>query len=261
MTFNIRLDLEEDSLNSWKYRKDNLISQVLFHEVNILGVQEALPHQVKDLCKGLPCFKYAGVGRDEKKEWSEFSAIFYDTVKLQLIQQQTFWLSENPSGVGGLGWDAACPRIVTWVKLKERSTKKIFFVFNTHFDHKGEIARRESAKLLLKKVNEIAGLFPAIIMGDFNSHPADEPIQILTDKGNSLVLTDSKLISKTPHYGPTGTFNGFQSKETSDLPIDYIFIKNNVRVVQHATFSQSWNGRFSSDHFPVFAKIVVGNSR
>jgi endonuclease/exonuclease/phosphatase family metal-dependent hydrolase len=257
MTFNIRLDLESDSLNSWKFRKDNFISQVLFHQVNILGVQEALPHQMKDIQKGLTAFKYAGVARDERNEWSEFSAIFYDTTKLTLLSQETFWLSENIAKVGSVGWDAACPRIVTWVKLKEKMTSRIFFVFNTHFDHKGEVARRNSAKLLLSKVNEIAKSYPVIVIGDFNSHPADEPIQIITDRQNVFHLTDSKGISKTPHYGPMGTFNGFQSKEESDEPIDYIFVKNKVKVLQHATFSQSWGGHFSSDHFPVFAKVSV----
>jgi endonuclease/exonuclease/phosphatase family metal-dependent hydrolase len=128
-------------------------------------------------------------------------------------------------------------------------------LFNTHFDNEGQVARKESALLLLKKVKEIAGLLPAIITGDFNSHPGDEPIQIITDKNNPLHLTDSKAVSATPHYGPEGTFNNFKKEESE--PIDYIFIKNKVKVLKHATLSESWNGRFSSDHFPVFAKVSI----
>ena len=254
MTFNIRLDVAVDSLNGWQYRKDHLVSQVLFYETNILGVQEALGNQMQDLQKGLKGFKHVGLPRDTSK-WGEYSAIFYDTTRLSLMEQNTFWLSENIHAVGKKGWDAAYPRIVTWAKFKDNQTKKVFYAFNTHFDNLGQIARRESAKLFLDQIEIIAGKYPVIAMGDFNSHPSDEPIRIIEDVSNPLHLTDSKSVSATPHYGPTGTFNNFKSQEEGDEPIDYIFIKNNVHVLKHATFSESWKGRFSSDHFPVFAQV------
>ncbi|MEO6135705.1 MAG: endonuclease/exonuclease/phosphatase family protein [Ginsengibacter sp.] len=258
MTYNIRLDLPSDSLNSWPYRKDNLISEVLFYETDILGVQEALPHQMQDLQNGLPGFKYAGVGRDTSK-WGEYSAIFYNAERLKIIEQNTFWLSENMNAVGVKGWDAAYPRIVTWAKFKDQKIKKVFYYFNTHFDHIGKEARRQSAHLLLQQVAKIAGKFPTIISGDFNANINDEPIKIILDKNDPLHFTDSKVISATPHYGPSGSFNAFKQKEQSDLPIDFIFIKNGVTVLKHSNFSQTWNGRFASDHFSVFAKILIGD--
>jgi endonuclease/exonuclease/phosphatase family metal-dependent hydrolase len=257
MTFNIRLNTSADSLNAWPYRKDKAASQILFHDVNILGVQEALHDQMMDLQQRLPSFKYVGGGRDDGKQKGEYSAIFYDTARLQLLQTQTFWLSEQPTVPGSKGWDAAITRIVTWAKFKDRKTKKQFYAFNTHFDHMGKVARKESAKLLLKKIKEVAGSYPSIVTGDFNAQPSDEPIQVILDPTNPDRLTDSKSISATPHYGPTGTFNGFKQKETTDQPIDYIFVKNGGRVLKHATLSQTWEGRFSSDHFPVFAVIVL----
>lgn len=257
MTFNIRYNNTGDSLNAWPYRKDKVASQILFHEANIVGVQEALHDQMVDLQQRLTTYKYVGVGRDDGKQKGEYSAIFYDTTRLQLLQSQTFWLSEQPDVPGSKGWDAAITRIVTWAKFKDKKTKKQFLAFNTHFDHMGKVARRESAKLLLQKVKAIAGSTEAVITGDFNAHPADEPIQVITDANNADRLTDSKGITAAPHYGPTGTFNGFKQKEVDDEPIDYIFVKNGVRVLRHATFSQSWNGRFSSDHFPVFAEIIL----
>ena len=145
---------------------------------------------------------------------------------------------------------------MTWVLFSDRITKKQFYLFNTHFDHIGKEARRESAKLLLQKVAAIAGNTPAIVTGDFNAIPADEPIQVVTDKTNPLRLTDSKEISVTPHYGPTGTFNAFKSKERDDQPIDYIFLKGKGwKVKKHATISQTWDGRFASDHFAVLATL------
>ena len=255
MTFNIRLNIKSDSLNAWPYRKDKLASQVLFHDVQLLGVQEALHDQMIDLKERLPKFKYVGGGRDDGKEKGEYSAIFYDTTRLQVLESKTFWLSLTPEIPGSKGWDAAITRIVTWARMKDKKTNKIFFAFNTHFDHMGKEARRESAKLLLKRVADIAGKTPSIITGDFNATPADEPIQVLTDKSNPIHLTNSIEISATPHYGPTGTFNGFGARERDDLPIDYIFIKGQWKVKKHATISQTWNGRFASDHFAVLATV------
>lgn len=255
MTFNIRLNIKSDSLNAWPYRKDNAASQILFHKVHLLGVQEALHEQMMDLSQSLSRYKYAGVARDDGITKGEYSAIFYDTTRLKLTASSTFWLSLTPEVAGSKSWDAAITRIVTWAKFRDVTNKKVFFVFNTHFDHIGKEARRESAKLLKEKVKEVAGNNRVIVMGDFNSKPSDDPIKILVDSNDPGRFIDTKAISLTPHYGPRGTFNAFTSKETDNEPIDFIFIKGKWKVLQHATLSQTWGGRFSSDHFPVFAKL------
>lgn len=254
MTFNIRYNNAGDSLNAWPYRKDNLASQILFHDVALLGVQEALHNQMVELQERLPRFGHIGLGRDGGTA-GEHSAIFYDKERLQLLDSHTFWLSTTPEVVASKGWDAALARIVTWAKFKDRKSGKTFFHFNTHFDHIGKVARRESARLLLQKVQLVAGATKAIITGDFNALPTDEPIQVIVDKGNPLRLTDTKEMSAAPHYGPTGTFNGFGPKERDNQPIDYIFIKGAWKVKKHATLSQTWGGRFASDHFSVMAVV------
>jgi len=255
MTFNIRYDNKNDSLNAWPYRKDNAASQIKFHNVHILGVQEALHEQVMDLSQSLSQYKHVGVGRDDGKTKGEYSAIFYDAARLKLLDSSTFWLSLTPEIPGSKSWDAAITRIVTWAKFTDLKTRKTFFVFNTHFDHIGKEARRESARLFRQKVKDIAGNSPVVITGDFNSKPSDDPIKILTDSTDKDKFIDTKALSLTPHYGPQGTFNAFTSKETDNEPIDFIFIKGKWKVLQHATLSQTWGGRFSSDHFPVFAKL------
>lgn len=256
MTFNIRLNIASDSLNAWPYRKDNAASQILFHDVHLLGVQEALHDQMVDLKERLHRFQYVGGGRDDGKEKGEYAALFYDTARLQALASQTFWLSLTPDVPGSKSWDAAITRIVTWAKFRDRKTGRVFFAFNTHFDHLGKVARRESAKLLLQKIAAVAGTTPAVVTGDFNAVPADEPIRVVTDKQNPLHLVNAKEISQTPHYGPTGTFNAFASKERDDQPIDYIFLKGKAwKVKKHATLSQTWGGRFASDHFAVLATV------
>lgn len=257
MSFNIRLHTAADSLNAWPYRKDNVAAQIFFHDVHLLGVQEALHNQMVDLKERLPQYKFVGVGRDDGKEKGEYSAIFYDTTRLQALRSGTFWLSQTPDVPGSKSWDAAITRIVSWAQFRDKANGKMFYGFNTHFDHIGKEARRESAKLLLQKVASIAGQSPVVVTGDFNAKPEDEPIKVITDKTSPLHLVDAKTISATPHYGPVGTFNGFGPKERDNLPIDYIFLKGPWKVKKHATLSQTWGGRFASDHFAVLA--VIGN--
>ena len=257
MTYNIRLDVASDSLNNWQYRKDNLVSEVVFYEADVLGIQEALEGQMKDLQQKLPQFGSVGESRDSSK-WGEYNAIFYRKDRLQMIEQNTFWLSPHIRKKWAKGWDAALPRIVSWAKLKDLKTKKVFYFFNTHFDHMGQEARRQSAHLLLKQIAAIAGNLPVIVTGDFNATINDEPIQILVNPADSLHLTDSKEVSSTPHFGPGGSFNGFEQKERDDFPIDFIFVRNGVKVSKHATLSPTWKGRFASDHFAIFAKVTIG---
>ncbi|RPD38748.1 endonuclease/exonuclease/phosphatase family protein [Chitinophaga barathri] len=257
MSFNIRYNNPKDSINAWPNRKDKVASQVLFHQPVLLGVQEALWDQMDDLAQRLPQYKFVGVGRDDGQKKGEFSAIFYDTTRLQLLQSHTFWLSETPEVTGSKGWDAAICRIVTYARFRDRITKKEFYHFNTHFDHIGKIARRESAKLLLEKIAKISGKLPVVITGDFNATPADEPIRVITDEQNPLHLKDSKPLSKIPHYGPDCTFNSFKAHETAEDPIDYIFLKGPWKVLQHATITQTWKGLFASDHYSIFANLTL----
>ncbi|MBD0285605.1 MAG: endonuclease, partial [Flavisolibacter sp.] len=107
MTFNIRYNNPGDSMNAWPYRKDKAAAQILFHQAHIVGVQEALHDQMMDLQQQLKQYKYVGVGRDDGKQKGEYSAIFYDTARLQLLQTETFWLSEQPNVPGSKSWDAA----------------------------------------------------------------------------------------------------------------------------------------------------------
>jgi len=257
MTFNIRYNNPQDGENQWSKRKEYLSSMLPFYEVDICGMQEALVDQIRDVIKNQPQYAYLGVGRDDGVEGGEFSPILYRKDKFEVLGSATLWLSETPD-VPSKGWDANLNRIVTWAKFKDKKSKKVFFVFNTHYDHIGKVARRESSKLLLQKVKEIAGNTPCIITGDFNATPDDEPIKVLVDETNPDKLTDTEKISLSPHFGTYSTFNGFQSQEQEGRHIDYIFTKNPVKfkVLKHATLSNTWAGRFASDHHAVM--VVLG---
>ena len=250
MTFNIRMETVQDGENQWSKRKENLASMLEFYEADICGMQEVLVGQIRDLTKLLPTYTYVGVGRDDAKEGGEFSPIFFKKEKYTVLESNTFWLSQTPEKPSK-SWDAALNRIVTYAKLKDNKTKKVFYVFNTHFDHIGQVARRESAKMLVAKIKAIDPKIPVILTGDFNSTPTEEPTIIINDG-----LIDAQKVSKQAHFGPASTFNGFESKEIAGKLIDYIFLNTNkIKVLKHATLSNTWGGRFASDHHAVLTQL------
>lgn len=261
MTFNIRYDEPRDGANTWANRKELVASMIRFHNADLIGVQEALKRQIDDLDKLLPEYAWVGVGRGDGKAAGEYAAIFYRKERFKVLESSTFWLSQTPQ-VPSSGWDASYPRIVTWAKLQDNTNRKIFFLFNTHFDHRGEVARTESARLLLNRVSEIARDIPVVVTGDFNFVESSAGYQILTGKssGESVasksVLRDARYISQHGHHGPTSTYNEFKALVPGSK-IDYVFVKGNIRVVQHGVLSDTWDGRFPSDHLPVLAEIVI----
>lgn len=250
MTFNLRYDNPKDNEDNWHHRKEKVTDLIKNYEPAIFGIQEGLSHQVHYLDSNLTNYKYIGIGREDAKEKGEFSAIFYDTTKIILEEENTFWLSESPDTIS-VGWDAALERICTYGLFKSKESDKLIWVFNTHFDHRGKEARKNSANLILNKIEELnSDNLPIALMGDFNSIPTDPPIVIISNK-----LKDGKLISEKPFYGPFGTFNGFSEKAPNR--IDYIFT-DNLKVLRYIHIDDRLNNnRHTSDHFPVFTTIQM----
>lgn len=250
MTYNIRLDVASDGENRWDSRKDFLAAQVLFNEPDFLGVQEAQHHQMQYLGKALTSYNHIGVGRDDGGTGGEYSAIFYNNSRFRLLTQSTFWLSPTPDKVS-IGWDAAYKRVCTYGLFEEVKTHKKLWVFNTHFDHVGNVARTESAKLILQKIKELnKDNFPFVLTGDFNLEDSSESIRLILTQ-----LNDSKAVANFT-FGPPGTFNGFKFYEPVTARIDYVFVpKSNVTVKKYAVLSDSKDCRYPSDHLPVLAEL------
>tara|TARA_R110000868_G_scaffold66877_4_gene198876 strand:+ start:1484 stop:2326 length:843 start_codon:yes stop_codon:yes gene_type:complete len=251
ISFNIRYDNTGDTINNWNDRKASLAKLIQHYDADIVGIQEGLHHQVDFLNTALTNYSYVGVGRDDGKEKGEYSAIFYNSNKFKVLKTNTFWLSETPEKVS-VGWDASMERICSYALFENLKTKKQFWVFNTHFDHRGMQARINSAQLIYKKINEInTSKLPVILMGDLNLTPDTEPIQYL--KKN---LTDAMEISKKPFYGPTGTFNGFDQDRIMENRIDYFFVKN-VDVLSYTHIDDRMaNNKHISDHLPILMTIA-----
>lgn len=250
ITYNIRMNTASDGENAWPLRKDKVAALLKFHQADIFNVQEALAEQMDDLKKSFPDFDVVGAGRDDGKAAGEFMAIFFRKGRFEKLADGMFWLNEHPDKPG-LGWDAPSDiRDVTWVKLKDKLTGKTFYVLNTHFDHRGVIAREESAKLILKFIRrENKENLPLILTGDFNCVKNSVPVQLILEE-----LSDAQDKSLTQPYGPQGTASGFNVKVVTKK-IDFVFVNDPVIVLRHGILSDSYGLFYPSDHLPVLAEI------
>ena len=254
-TYNLRLNIASDGENAWPHRRELVKGLIRFHGPDIFGTQEGFIGQLRDIC-GTGGYAFTGHGRDDGKEAGEHAAIFYRKERFELLKSGDFWLSETPD-VPSIGWDGrCCRRICSWARFRDRETSLRFYFFSVHFDHEGVVARKESAKLMVAKIREIAGDQPVICVGDFNSTPETE--QIATMKS---LLRDAREVSETEPYGPVGTFNGFDYHAPLKERIDYIFVAPGTRVLKYGVLTDSANQRFPSDHMPVVALVILSRKK
>ncbi len=250
MSFNVRLSVDSDKENSWNNRKTDVLKLIEYYHPDVMGVQEPVPQQMKDLKAGLPQYNFVGVGREDGKDKGEYSAIFYNIEKLKVVKSGTFWLSETPE-VPSKGWDAALPRICSYAQFKDLKSGKQFWAFNVHFDHIGMVARVNSSKLILEKIKEFnTKNLPVILTGDFNLPENTEPIQILSKN-----LDDTLYKTIAPHYGPTYTWQDFDTNKIPEDRIDYIFVKGFKILTNRTINDRRDNLLYYSDHFPILSDI------
>ena len=256
-TYNIRYNNSNDEKegNAWAMRCPQLCDFINFEQPDVFGTQEVLVDQLLDLKKRLDGYDYIGVGRDDGKEMGEYAAIFYKKDQLKLLGSGNFWLSPTPEHAS-LGWDAACIRICTWGKFQDKTSGKQFLFFNTHMDHVGVIARRESSQLILKRINQLSKGLPTILTGDFNVDETDEIYQIFS---NSELLRDC-YTNALQRMAPTGTWNDFMQDSRNKARIDHVFVSSDFVISHYGIFTNSyWNGktrRNISDHYPVMVKLT-----
>ena len=280
-TYNIRYKNDGDSLKGevWSKRCQVMCDQLNFMSPDIFGAQEVLHVQLIDLLKGLDGYDYIGVGRDDGGQAGEYAAIFYKKDRLRLLDHGDFWISETPDRPG-LGWDAACVRICTWGRFSRQTATndEAFYFFNLHMDHVGVVARREGARLVVRKIREIAQGAPVIVTGDFNVDQTDEIYSIFTHSG---LLVDSYEAARL-RFAENGTFNSFDSSIYTQSRIDHVFVSPGARVDAYGMLTSgywvpndasgelkkaanapqeiSFNTcvrRLPSDHYPVFVRLKL----
>jgi len=251
-TFNIRLDTPVDSLNRWGYRMERAAQFIKDAQLDVVGTQEVLHSQFEDLKRMLPEFEGVGVARDDGKTKGEYSSVFYRKDVFDALDSGTFWLSEYPDSVGLKGWDAACVRVATWAKLQHKETGKIVMAVNTHFDHVGVEARKQSALLIIRKIKEIVGDRAAVLTGDFNVTDQSDAYQTITT--NEFVLKDAHKIAEKVS-GVNYTFHNFTRQPLEKRSkIDFIFVTPHIRVLS-SDIPQEVEGALLSDHNPQWIEM------
>lgn len=255
MSYNLRLDTPIDGVNQWPNRKDKVVALINKYNPDVIGVQEALHHQLQDLLRMLPGYSYCGVGRDDGKELGEYSAILFRNSRFGLLDTKTFWLSETMDLPGSKSWDAAITRVFTTARFFDRKTQKNFTMVNTHFDHIGKEARLMSSRIIK---SYLAGMesgsnssgertsIPVIVSGDFNSEPTDEPYVNMVNEKDELVLFDSRPASST-----AGTFCDFKVGSMICKTIDYVFHSKEWVVRNYQVINDNDGTYYPSDHLPV----------
>ena len=262
-SYNIRYKNRTDSINDngWARRCLSICNQIRWERPDIFGAQEVLHPQLQDMVDGLGCYEWIGVGRDDGKQAGEYAAIFYNTERVELVEQGHFWLNETPDKPA-LGWDAACIRICTWGHFRDKQTRKDFYFLNLHMDHVGVKARSESAKLVMQRITRMTdgGRKLAVLTGDFNVSQTNQLYNLFTESG---VLKDC-YASAEWRFAENGTYNGFDYHFWTDQRIDHIFVTPATKVQAYAVrtdgyWAKDMNGKMSrrtlSDHYPVFARI------
>lgn len=251
-SFNIRFDNPRDSGNLWVSRAPVVSNLIRYHDFDIFGVQEALKPQLNDISAALPQYAIYGKGRDDGKDAGEHSSIYYKKDMFRLLKSGDFWLSATPN-VPGKGWDATCcNRICSWVYLEDVKSRKKFYVFNVHFDHQGVVARKESGKLIVQKIKEIAGSAPVLLTGDFNGNRESEWYKTLANSG---IIRDTYKDVKYPYENNSST-NGFRTPRGMGV-IDHIFISKHFSASRWGILTDTYFGKFPSDHFPVAATVTL----
>ncbi|HEY7090331.1 MAG TPA: endonuclease/exonuclease/phosphatase family protein [Tepidisphaeraceae bacterium] len=251
MTFNIRYGTAKDGENDWSHRREILFRAIERNDPDLLGTQEALAMQVKQLKERFPGYGFVGVGRDDGKEAGEFAGLFFRSARFELVDQGHFWLSEHPEKPGSVSWDSALTRMATWVKLRDKSDGGREFLFlNTHWDHRGEKARLESAKLIRSRMRELAAGLPCIITADLNAEEETPEYRELI--GADLI--DAYRVVQPQRSTEEATFHEFKGARKGNR-IDFVLTTRVFAPVDARIDRTEEGGHFPSDHFPVVVEV------
>lgn len=254
MSYNVRYLNTKDGVNIWANRKEKVAEVIASNNVDIAGLQEPWKPQIRDLKKLLPGYAWFGWSRDNGKSKGEFCPIFYKKDKFKVLEKGIFWLSETPGKVGSKGWDVKYPRMVVWGRFKDKNSGKELYFFNTHLG--GETARLESAKLIRKKIDEMAGGLSVVVTGDLNSKPDSEAYKTMVSGNYTVNITDAFLTAKTKN-NEQFTDYWFEGENTDLKRIDYIFTSTEIEVIYHEIINKKIGKYYPSDHLAIKAKIEI----
>jgi endonuclease/exonuclease/phosphatase family metal-dependent hydrolase len=254
MTYNLKFASPKPP-NAWPQRRPLMGELIRQIAPDVFGTQEGLYRQLEDLAADLPAYQWIGLGRDGGSR-GEFMAVFYRQARLEALAFDHFWLSDTPEVIGSMTWGPKLPRMVTWVKFRDRQTKQEFVFVNTHFDHQVQAAREKSAELVRQRVAGFEPGLPVLLVGDFNAAAGKN--QAYARLTGDQFFADTWAAARERVNDGIGTFNGFKATQKDGPRIDWILSRGKVAVdrIEIVTFSRG--GQFPSDHCPLVAKVRLG---
>jgi endonuclease/exonuclease/phosphatase family metal-dependent hydrolase len=260
LSFNIRYGTADDGVDAWRHRKELVYDVIRRQDSDFVGLQEALRFQIDAIRESLPEYDEVGVGRVDGNEAGEYAAILYKPDRWRAEDSGTLWLSDTPNVPGSMTWGNEITRIVTWARFVEKETGRALRLFNTHFDHVSQPSREKSAELLASRIADRGSDDPVIVTGDFNAGEANPAILYLRNatKTSPVTLVDTFRVLH-PREHAVGTGGGFEGLRDGPK-IDYVFAEPDAKVLEAGIIRDHRNGRYPSDHFPVYAEITLPES-
>jgi endonuclease/exonuclease/phosphatase family metal-dependent hydrolase len=257
MTYNLRFASDQPP-NAWPDRRPVMLDCIRQVAPDVIGTQEGLYQQLRDLATDLPEYEWIGLGREGGSR-GEFMAVFYRSSRLDPVAFDHFWLSDTPELIGSTTWGHVHRRMVTWVRFRDRRTGAEFYLWNTHFDHEVQPAREKSAKLIRDRIATLAPDIPVLLVGDFNVPAGANPVySTFVDDG---FFTDTWTAAPKRRNEQFGTFNGFGKTPTGGTRIDWILTRGQVAVDATEVVTFTRDGQYPSDHYPVVAWVRIGSGR
>ena len=249
VTYNLRY-ASPTGPNAWPQRRPLVVELIRQLNPDVMGTQEGLYAQLKELAADLPDYDWIGLGRDGGSR-GEFMAVFYRRARFEPLAFDHFWLSDTPELIASTTWGNRNRRMVTWVHFRDRHTGRDFYFWNTHLDHEIQAAREKSAELIRKRVAALPADLPVLLVGDFNAAAGANPTyDILTRDG---FFADTWTLAHVREGENLGTFNGFQRLPVGEPQIDWILVRGPAEVDRVRIDAWQKNGQFPSDYFPVAA--------
>ena len=255
-SYNIRLNSEHvakvDGENRWELRKADLVDLVKKMDLDVFGLQEVCPDQAQYLRENLSEYEFVGEHREADRRSGEASPVCYRKSRFEALKKGTFWLSETPDVPGLKGWGAACPRVCSYLILKDKVTGRRFCFANTHTDHVSALAREKGMLLIIERMREFGAGAPIVFTGDHNCGYDDAPAKAVRQ-----VLRDARDLAEVADRGPQMTWHDWG--KVTDMRLDYIYVSDGTRVFDFVTHDDRRLGTdlYPSDHFPVTATIVL----
>lgn len=252
MAFNIRY-AHTNPPNLWPDRRAAVREVIVESGADLVGTQEGLYQQIVDMDRDLPDFEWIGLGREGGSR-GEFMAVFYRPIRFEPLEYDHFWLSDTPSVIGSASWGNRIPRMVTWVRFRDRLSEREFYFVNTHFDHESQPARERSAAVLLERIRDFDPNLPVIVTGDFNAEAAGNPVHETLTSPDAFSDTWVETNEAEPEIGTFHNFLG-PAEARGRARIDWILTRGSVEALETQILTDHLDGQYPSDHFPVIARL------